>query len=76
MFLFSITVGTLEIVTSNRIDVSYISSGLIGGNIAQLLIDKHGDKLEQNSSLFISEAERSIFNDIKNNQLWKSILSL
>ena len=34
-------------------------------NIAQLIIDKHGDKLEQNSSLFISEAERSIFNDIK-----------
>ena len=34
-------------------------------NIAQLIIDKHGNKLEQNSSLFISEAERSIFNDIK-----------
>ena len=34
-------------------------------NIAQLIIDKHGDKLEQDSSLFISEAERSIFNDIK-----------
>ena len=34
-------------------------------NIAQSVIDKHGNKLKKDDPRFLSEAEQSIFNDIK-----------
>ena len=39
MLILSITIGTIEIATSNEGEISYIGSGLIGGNIAQLFVD-------------------------------------
>ena len=39
MVFLSITIATIEILTSNETEINYISSGLIGGNISQLIID-------------------------------------
>ena len=39
MVLLSITIATIEIMSSDEIEINYISSGLIGGNISQLIID-------------------------------------
>ena len=39
MVFLSITIATIEIMTSDETEINYISSGLIGGNISQLIID-------------------------------------
>ena len=39
MIFLSVTIATIEIISSDEIEINYISSGLIGGNISQLIID-------------------------------------